>query len=131
MSCRIRAKNPIRMQSHGAKDAICKVRLVQPCPTDTQWLNEEIGKVSIFSLLASCFLLLIKSHKYRRGEATGNSTVLGWKWRIWYKLMALCLSKNIKEDTGIETNVHAGPLHSFCPLGRYKNQWHSRSNGHN
>lgn len=44
----------------------------------------------------------------------GNSTMFGWKWRIWYKLMVLCLSKNIQEDTGIETNVRIYTLHSFA-----------------
>lgn len=78
------------------------------------WLKKEIGKISIFSLLAfSYFLLLIRSYKYRRGEATENSTVLvgggGPVVNSW-----LCLSKHIQDDTGIETNVHMYTLHSFA-----------------
>ena len=82
---------------------------------EAEWLKKEIGKISIFSLLAfSCFLLLIRSYKYRKGEAIENSTVLGWNWRVWCKLMALCLSKHIQDDTEIETNVHMYTLHSYA-----------------
>lgn len=109
MSCRTRAKNFIRMQILIGMVPRYNVKSDEYTTIHraAERLKKEIGKISIFSVLAfSCFLLLIRSYKYRRGEATENSTVLDWKWRVWCKLMALCLSKHIQDDTGIETNVH-------------------------